>query len=157
LIVNNLTSLPGPGDNLVIAGNPNIYKVTNAVAKFGTVSPNIEANIEIAPDMNVNLSPVHAAEVTIRQKYSQVRLTGHDFLNIGYGNQLLANYPGLPTETVLSPQNHVAEVNYGRVFYTSTDQDGDFRVGGLFAVQQATGIVTLRASQFGLTGLETLS
>lgn len=157
LIVNNLSRLPGPGDNLVIAGNPNIYKVTSAVAKFGTVAPNIEANIDIAPDMSVNLSPEHASEVTIRQKYSQVRLTGHDFLNIGYGNQLQSNYPSLPTETVLSPQNHVAEVNYGRVFYTSTDQDGDFRVGGLFAVQQATGIVTLSASQFGLTGLETLS
>jgi hypothetical protein len=43
------------------------------------------------------------------------------------------------------------------VFYTSTDQDGNFRVGNLFAVEQATGIITLSASQFGLTGLETLS
>jgi hypothetical protein len=58
---------------------------------------------------------------------------------------------------VLSPQDQAVEVNFGRVFYVSTDQDGNFKVGGLFAVEQATGIVTISASQFGLSGLETLS
>ena len=43
------------------------------------------------------------------------------------------------------------------MFYTSTDQDGNFKVGSLFGVQQATGIVTLSASQFGLTGLQSLA
>ena len=43
------------------------------------------------------------------------------------------------------------------MFYTSTDQDGNFKVGSLFGVQQATGIITLSASQFGLTGLSSLS
>ena len=52
--------------------------------------------------------------------------------------------------------NQTLEVNQGRVFYTSTDQDGNFVVGNLFGVQQATGIVTLNASQFGLTGLSQL-
>ena len=43
------------------------------------------------------------------------------------------------------------------MFFTSTDQDGNFKVGNLFGVQQSTGIVTLSASQFGLTGLNSLS
>jgi hypothetical protein len=43
------------------------------------------------------------------------------------------------------------------VFVTSTDQDGNFKVGNLFGVQQATGIITLSASQFGLGGLSSLS
>jgi hypothetical protein len=43
------------------------------------------------------------------------------------------------------------------VFFTASDQDGNFNVGNLFAVQQATGIVTLSASQFVLSGLSTLS
>ncbi len=157
ITVKNLTSLPRPGDNLVIEGNSKVYKVTNATAIFGTVAPNIKANIQISPDMTTALSPDNDAQVTIRQKYSQCRLTGHDFLNVGYGNYLESNYPGLPTDTVLAPQDQAVEVDYGRVFYTSTDQDGNFRVGNLFAVEQATGIVTLSASQFGLTGLETLS
>ncbi len=157
LIVKNLSSLPAPGDNLVIADNSKIYKVTNATPVYGTVAPNIKANIQISPEMTVALSPVHEAAVTIRTKYSQARLTGHDFLNVGYGNAIESNYPNLPPDTVLAPQDQAVEANYGRVFYTSTDQDGNFKVGDLFGVEQATGIVTLSATQFGLTGLETLS
>ena len=157
LIIKDLTSLPAPGDNLVIAGNDTIYKVTNATTVFGTVAPNIKANIQTSPEMSTAKSPAHDAVVTIRQKYSQARLTGHDFLSIGYGNFVQTNYPDVPEETVLAPQDQAVEVNFGRVFYTSTDQDGNFKVGGLFAVEQATGIITLSASQFGLSGLETLS
>jgi hypothetical protein len=157
LIVKELTSLPAPGDNLVIAGNSTIYKVTNATAVFGTVAPNIQANIQTSPEMSTALSPAHDTTITIRQKYSQARLTGHDFLSIGYGNFVQTNYPDVPEDTVLAPQDQAVEVNFGRVFYTSTDQDGNFKVGGLFAVEQATGIITLSASQFGLSGLETLS
>jgi len=157
ITVKNLSSLPGPGDNLVIDGNDTIYKVTSAEAIFGSVAPNIQANITISPEMTTALSPDHETDLIIRQKYSQARLTGHDFLSIGYGNIEQTNYPDVPEDTVLSPQDQAVEVNFGRVFYTSTDQDGNFRVGGLFAVEQATGIVTLSASQFGLSGLETLS
>jgi hypothetical protein len=42
------------------------------------------------------------------------------------------------------------------VFYTSTDQDGNFRVGGLFNVEQATGIATLNADAFNIAGLQEL-
>ena len=157
LIVKNLQQLPGPGDNLIVDGNDTIYKVTSAVPVFGTTAPNIEANIQISPDMSVELSPDHDVDILIRTKYSQARLTGHDFLNIGYGNFTQTNYPDVPEDTVLAPQDQAVEINFGRVFYTSTDQDGNFRVGNLFSVEQATGIITLSASQFGLTGLETLS
>lgn len=157
LIVKELSALPSPGDNLIIANNSTVYKVTNATAMFGTVAPNIIANLEISPEMTVAKSPDHEELLTIRTKYSQCRLTGHDFLNVGYGNLEQSNYPNLPEDTVLSPQDQAVEVNYGRVFYTSTDQDGNFKVGDLFGVEQATGIVTLSATQFGLSGLETLS
>lgn len=156
IYVENITKLPRPGDNLVIDNNSTIYKVTNATVLYGTTAPNITAFVEIAPPMTVALSPENNESLEIRQLYSQVRLTGHDFLNIGYGNFAQSNYPGLPTDTELSPQNQAVENNYGRVFYTSTDQDGNFKVGNLFGVEQATGIVTLSASQFGLEGLEVL-
>jgi hypothetical protein len=42
------------------------------------------------------------------------------------------------------------------VFFTSTDQDGNFNVGNLFGVQQATGTATLNASAFNLAGLQSL-
>lgn len=157
LIFNNLTRLPSPGDNLSIGTDTTIYKVTNAIALDGTSPPTVLAQIDISPEMTVGKSPEHGTVISIRTKYSQARLTNHDFLNIGYGNFEESNYPGLPTETLLSPQNETVESNYGRVFYSSTDQDGNFRVGELFAVEQATGIVTLSASQFGLEGLNELS
>jgi len=43
------------------------------------------------------------------------------------------------------------------VFYTSTDQDGNFRVGEQFKVEQDTGIITINASQFDLSGLSQLT
>ena len=42
------------------------------------------------------------------------------------------------------------------MFYTSTDQDGNFRVGRLFNVEQATGVATLNADAFNITGLNEL-
>lgn len=156
VIISGLSVLPVAGDNLAITGNDTIYKVTSATLLDGTVTPNILAKVFISPEITVGLSPAHLGAVSIRTKYSQVRLTGHDYLNIGYGNFEESNYPLLPITTELSQQNEAVDANYGRVFYSSTDQDGNFRVGKLFAVEQATGIITLSASQFGLSGLNEL-
>ena len=54
------------------------------------------------------------------------------------------------------PFQEVQNLNGGRVFYTSTDQDGNFRAGDLFAVEQATGIITISADFFDLEGLTEL-
>jgi hypothetical protein len=156
LICNNLTRLPSAGDSLIISGNSTVYKVTSATILNGTTAPSILANVQVSPSLTVATSPENAVATTIRTQYSQARLTNHDFLNIGYGNFEESNYPGFPTDTGLYPNNEVIEINTGRVFYSASDQDGNFRVGNLFAVEQATGIVTLSASQFGLTGLSQL-
>ena len=44
----------------------------------------------------------------------------------------------------------------GRVYYTATDELGNIYVGDQFKVDQATGNVTLDASAFNLSGLESL-
>jgi len=152
----NLTTLPAAGDNLSVNGNSKTYKVAASTVLNGTTAPNISALLQLSPGFTIIDAPEHNAAFIIRQKYSQVRLTNHDFLNIGYGDTYQSNYPGLPFETDLMPQNQAVETNNGRVFYSSTDQDGNFKVGELFAVEQATGIVTLSASQFGLEGLSQL-
>jgi hypothetical protein len=158
LIFNNISGLPSAGSDLVIAGDSTIYKVTSAIAVYGTTAPNIQAVIGLNPFMTTLRSPANNAAVLIRTKYSQVRLTNHDFLNIGYGNFISSNYPGIPSAGYTSVENNQAiEVNFGRVFYTASDQDGNFKVGTLFGVQQSTGVITLSTSQFGLTGLSQLS
>jgi hypothetical protein len=157
VVCNNLTRVPAPGDNFEFAGNPIVYKVAVATVLFGTTAPNITAIVQLSPEVTIDLSPSEGTSFTILSKYSQVRLTNHDFLNIGFGNQFQSNYPNRPINTELEVQDEVVETNNGRVFFTSTDQDGNFRVGDLFAVEQATGIVTLNASEFGVSGLERLS
>ncbi len=42
------------------------------------------------------------------------------------------------------------------MFYTSTDQDGNFRVGDIFSVEQSTGIASLNAEAFSIAGLQEL-
>ena len=43
------------------------------------------------------------------------------------------------------------------MFFTATDQDGNFRVGNLFSVEQATGVATLNADAFNIAGLQELT
>ena len=162
LYVNNLSRLPGPGDNLEIDGITDVvYKITTIDGVSGS-APNFSGRITITPTVARVKAPAHAADITIRQSYSQVRLTGHDFLDIGTGNVSQTEYPNLYLEgfnQINEPQpfNEVVENGGGRVFYTSTDQDGNFRVGELFKVEQSTGIVSVNASYFDLTGLTELS
>ena len=77
-----------------------------------------------------------------------MRATGHDFLDIGTGGFNTTNYPNVIYGDPQAPvqANEVVEIGKGRVFYVSTDQDGFFRVGRFFTVDQGTGTVTFSAS-----------
>jgi hypothetical protein len=114
------------------------------------------ARLQVSPPLTVLTTPAHNTAMVIRSKYSQVRLTGHDFLNIGTGSKNDTNYPGIPLNAP-DQGKEITEVGGGRVFYTSTDQDGNFRVGSLFKVEQSTGIATLNADAFNLSGLNELT
>ena len=90
-----------------------------------------------------------------RSKFSNARLTGHDFLSVGVGNKVETNYPDVNEANVVQG-NETSTYGPGKVFYVSTDQGGNFRVGDLFAVNQLTGAATLDASAFNLSGLTEL-
>jgi hypothetical protein len=87
-------------------------------------------------------------EANIVVRISTLRATGHDFLDIGTGGYNTSNYPskiyGNPKDA--NQAREVEERTRGRVFYVSTDQDGFFRVGRFFTVDQGTGTVTFSAS-----------
>lgn len=154
LNVSGLSQAVSPGANILISGDTTVYRCVAFSNQTGS-SPNISGRIRIAPYITNSVSPAHGAALTITELYSNVRLTGHDFLNIGTGGIASTNYPGTPS-TPPVPANEVVEYGGGRVFYTSTDQDGNFRVGELFKVEQATGIATLNADAFNLSGLQEL-
>ena len=151
----DITDTPKPGANLRIDGIDDIfYKIVNVRNLVGVTT--FRAQIQVSPEIGALESPDHATPANIRTRFSQVRLTGHDFLDIGTGNETETNYPGLPTQDPI-PANETRLSGGGRVFWTSTDQDGNFRVGGLFNVEQATGTATLNADAFNLAGLNELS
>ena len=158
--VKNLLRIPGPGDALSISGNSNQYYIQK-ISEVTGVEPALTALLQITPILEVNEAPLHDSSLEIRQNFSQVRLTGHDFLDVGSGNFTDTAYPlryteGFTSENVARQERETVGSGGGRVFYTSTDQDGNFRVGELFKVDQATGVVTISASQFDLSGLDEL-
>jgi hypothetical protein len=77
-----------------------------------------------------------------------LQLMAHNFAYIGTGFDLTNNKAG-----VVQP-NEVIEINSGRVYYNSVDQDGNYRVGDLFLVDFDTGAVTFQNANFDITTLD---
>ena len=125
------------------------YTASNDATKLGTCT------VTLATEKPKTSDTYYGQKFKIRYKYSQTRLTGHDFLSIGTGGRTTTNYPGEPTQPA-SQGNEVTETYPGRVYFVSTDQDGNFRVGNYFRVDQSTGRATLDASAFDLAGLTSL-
>ena len=143
------------GANISFASNESKYYKINAVSETNT------GNEQALVRLTESVTDVNALDDndtgTVRVNFSNIRLTGHDFLSIGTGSFADTNYPDNVGNTQPSDQDdEITETTGGRVYYTSTDQDGDFRVGDLFRIQQATGIATLNAGAFDLSGLSEL-
>jgi hypothetical protein len=98
-------------------------------------------------NLRLGYPAVSGGQITV--KISTNRATGHDFLNIGTGGYNTSNYPtqiyGNPAIPA-SASSQVLEETVGRVFYVTTDENGIFRVGRFFSVDQGTGTVTFSAS-----------
>jgi len=117
------------------------------------------ATIGIDPPIPSNKTPNDLTHITFREAYSQVRMSGHDFLDIGTGGFADTNYPVIISSDYTQQPDQNRETlseNGGRVFYVTTDQDGNFRVGDYFKVEQATGRATLSSEEFDLAGLNEL-
>jgi hypothetical protein len=156
--VTGLYQIPTPGCNVVfssVTGTSRWYKLVNVTNVLG-IPGNYTATFQINPGLSTLLAPAHNDLITTNLSYSNVRLTGHDFLYIGTGGFSATNYPYVDATKAVSA-NQQLFVGGGRVFFTSTDQDGNFNVGNLFGVQQSTGTATLNASAFNLSGLQSLT
>jgi hypothetical protein len=157
-----LLTQPTAGSNVQFALNNNYYKLVQVTNYLGTSgngqggSSPYTARFQLSPALNSSNAPAHGTAVTMRIKYSQVRLTGHDFLSIGTGGVTTTNYPNTPLQSP-NVNNQTVGNGGGRVFYTATDQDGNFTVGTLFSVQQATGVASINADAFNLAGLNSLT
>jgi len=140
------------GSNIQFAGDSKYYRVS-AVSETNT--SNQTALVRLTESVIIDNAIADNTSTTVTTGFSNVRLTGHDFLDIGTGDITSTNYPGGPAQAA-DQTDEVEELNGGRVYFTSTDQKGDFRVGDLFRIEQATGVATLNADAFDLSGLSEL-
>jgi len=170
--LSGIETVPGPGAQLLfetlldeetpVVDDLRIYTAVTIedLGDDGTGTGLRKVKCRVSPKLETIDNLEHGTLTYIRERYSQCRISGHDFLDVGTGNFEETNYPEIyagGNYFVAAPENEVLEQNGGRVFYTSTDQDGNFRTGELFSVQQATGIVTISAQFFDLDGLSELA
>jgi hypothetical protein len=79
--------------------------------------------------------------VTFHQ-FSLITASGHTFEWVGSGTNVNTALPYLGGTPI--SENQVVTVNQGRVYYTATDQQGDFRIGDDFIINRNTGTITGR-------------
>ena len=130
-------------------------KINNEFFKLTAVTPDATGITILQMADEKTVGATDGQDMKIRYRYSQCRLTAHDFLDVGTGSKANTNWPFLPLSPN-TPANETIEDRPGRVYYVSTDQDGNFSVGRFFKVEQATGKATLDASAFDLSGLSSL-
>ena len=114
-----------------------------------TLSPGLPSPVVLGSELvTIRCGLQAGATGTVTVNISTCRATSHDFLDVGSGGFNESNYPtvifGEPAEK--DQAKEVDERGKGRVFYVSTDQNGIFRVGRFFSVDQGTGTVTFSAS-----------
>ena len=157
IAVKRLSQRPVPGSNVVFADLPGqFFKLVNTISFLGLTPGSFTGFLQVSPPIPVGTRLTDGEDIEIRIRFSQVRLTGHDFLDIGTGGFDTTNYPNTPLQQP-DQDNETVESNGGRVFFTATDQDGNFRVGSLFSIEQSTGVATLNADAFNIAGLQELS
>ena len=120
-------------------GTTTITPITTGIAR--------PMSILLATPLRVGYQAGTGAQITTR--ISTCRATAHDLLDIGTGGYNTTNYPyqiyGNPFQKA-KQEFEIVEETVGRVFYVTTDQNGIFRVGRFFTVDQGTGTVTFSAS-----------
>jgi len=140
------------GDMITIDGT-SIGGLAGAACTANTFPRSGTATLRLAEEKTI--AAATKQKITILYDYSQIRVTGHDFLDIGIGGTVTSRYPLKPLQQPIEG-NQINEVAPARIFFVTSDQDGNFRVGNYFRVDQATGSATLNASAFNLSGLTEL-
>ena len=147
----------------------NLYKITNYKNSTATGNDWGEVTVEtlvggsalqnqiMSSTLKAGITANQTGDITVR--ISTMRVTGHDMLYVGTGGYADSKYPNdlygppnNPPDTSLEVQ----EVGKGRVYYATTDQDGNFKVGKFFSVDQGRGTVSISAP-ISLTNVDGIS
>ena len=128
------TYQPAVNDVVKFVNNTEYYSIVNA-----TATSNGQSSVTFDQQVTTAV-PDNTAAVFYQR--SLITSSGHTFEYVGSGTNLTTALPqagGMPVQ-----QNEVVYSNGGRVFYSSTDHFGDFRIGENLVFNRATGTITGR-------------
>jgi len=135
IVINGLASYQPAINNVVqFTGDANYYTIIGATVTAGGQS-SVQFDAEVA-------APIANATVATFYQRSFISASGHTFEYVGSGTNLTTALPqagGVPIQA-----NEVTSINGGKVFFTSTDQRGDFRIGADLTFNRASGTITGR-------------
>ena len=130
-----------PQDNMLVVIGSNTYPIRSAVANGSGWDVTIENPDPAALGTNLGLiSGLSIGDVASFHNRSYISTGGHTFEYVGAGT----DYRAAPENGgVAIEANQVKNLNNGKVFQSSTDHNGKFKVGETFTVDQRTGLVTI--------------
>jgi hypothetical protein len=134
-VPNVVIGSPNVGINTATATavlRPIYYSVSSATAPSAGVS-----TVTLATNLNNEISIGTTAYLS-RRSFQIV--SSQSFQYIGAGNTIETAYPSRGGVTI--QENEIIKLDGGEVVYTSTDQDGNFRIGDGVNIDQATGAIT---------------
>ena len=130
-----------PQDNMLVTIGSNTYPVKSATANGQGWDVYIENPNPSALATNLGLAAAIASGDAVSFFYrSYISTGGHTFEYVGAGTDYRADPAngGVPVEA-----NQVKNLNDGKVWQSSTDHNGKFKVGDTFSVDQRTGQVNI--------------
>jgi hypothetical protein len=134
IYLSNLSVRPRYGDAIKFDNHSLYYTVINA-------SPLVSNSSTVTIDIGLD-EPVYAGNNVSFYQRSLITSSGHTFEYVGAGTDVATALPqagGFPIQ-----ENEVVDDADGRgkVFFTSTDQSGDFRVGSELIFNRSSGTIT---------------
>ena len=137
------TTLITPNQNGLTVTNGSRVEWVNGFTYFSKVGISVLAGSIMR---SINSANVFGLYGTIADGANSIGyIVGHNFGYVGSGGDAHDD-AGLVNQA-----NEVVETNGGRVYYDSVDQGGNFRIGDIFYVDQATGNVTFNAQALNFT------
>lgn len=140
-----LSARPAVNDVVLFSGDPEYYTI-----EYTTPLISGQSTVTFVENIPVNLSL--GTSFTIWRR-SLISSSGHTFEYVGSGTNLATALPDFGGQP--DPAKEVISTNGGKVFYTSTDQKGDFKVGSGFTIKSATGTIEGRTFNRSLFSIMT--
>lgn len=144
ILLTGLSSRPSVNDVVLFDGNATYFTIAESTPlSVGTSTVRFIENINaITSGTNFDI-----------YKRSLISSSGHTFEYVGSGTDLATAIPQNGGQPI--PENQIVEAGGGKVFFTSTDEQGNFRVGTGFTIESATGTISGRTFNQSLFSIMT--